>query len=92
MKEQLNQIKWGKVSVDMFDHIVINAFGEKHAFSDLCQILVKGQNSLIVKVFEDNFKDEILKAIAREDLDMSVSTEGKDIKVKLGTTKKEVLE
>ena len=46
----------------------------------------------MIKVFDEGVKDEVFKALAREELDMSVTTEGKDIKVKLGTTKKEVVE
>ncbi len=37
-------------------------------------------------------KDEIIKAIARSEFDANCTLEGKDIKVKLGSSKKEVIE
>ena len=74
----------------MFDHLEITAYGEKHPFSDLCQVIVKGTNLLLVRVFDDNAKEDVIKALQRaQDFDMNVTVEGKDLKVKLGTSKKE---
>lgn len=74
----------------MFDHLEITAYGEKHPFSDLCQVIVKGTNLLLVRVFDDAAKDDVIKALQRaQDFDMNVTVEGKDLKVKLGTSKKE---
>jgi len=41
----------------------INAYGEKHPFVDLCQTIVKGNNNLLVKIFDEGIKDEVLKAL-----------------------------
>lgn len=74
----------------MFDHLEITAYGEKHPFSDLCQVIVKGTNLLLVRVFDDAAKEDVIKALQRaQDFDMNVTVEGKDLKVKLGTSKKE---
>jgi ribosome recycling factor len=74
----------------MFDHLEITAYGEKHPFSDLCQVIVKGTNLLLVRVFDENAKEDVIKALQRaQDFDMNVTVEGKDLKVKLGTSKKE---
>ena len=44
---------------------------------------------MLVKIFDDTIKDEVLKALSRSELEMSVHMEGKDIKIKLGTSRKE---
>lgn len=86
----LKQIKSGRASPTMFDHLEITAYGEKHPFSDLCQVIVKGTNLLLVRVFDDAAKDDVIKALQRtQDFDLNVTVEGKDLKVKLGTSKKE---
>lgn len=82
-------MKSGRAGPNIFDHLEINVYNEKHPFSDLCQTIVKGNNMLHVKVFDEGAKDEVLKALTRSDFDLTCSVEGNDIKVKLGTSKKE---
>ena len=90
MDEALKEIKSGRASPNMFDHMEIVAYGEKHPFADLCQVIVKGINNLLVRVFDEAAKDDVIRALQRsQDYDMNVTVEGKDLKVKLGTSKKE---
>ena len=42
-----------------------------------------------VKVFDDSIKDEVIKTLTRSDMDIEISMEGKDIRVKMGLGKKE---
>jgi ribosome recycling factor len=63
LDEELKQIKSGRASPNMFDHLEITAYGEKHPFSDLCQVIVKGTNLLLVRVFDDNAKEDVIKAL-----------------------------
>ena len=45
---------------------------------------------MLVRVFDESCKDEVIKALQRAtDYDLNVTVEGKDLKVKLGTSKKE---
>ncbi len=88
----MKKVKTGRASPNIFDHLEITAYGEKHPFPDVCQTIVKGNNNLLVKVFDENVKDEVIKALQRSDLDLNCTMEGKDLKVKLGTTKKEILD
>ena len=44
---------------------------------------------MIIKVFDESVKDEVLKALQRSDFELSVQIDGKDIRVKLGTSRKE---
>eukprot|EP00347_Sterkiella_histriomuscorum_P009325 403341640 len=90
--EELKLVKSGRAAPDIFDHIEVIAYGEKHPFSDLCQTIVKGNNNLLVRIFDENVKEDVLKALARSDFDIQCTVEGKDIKVKLGTSKKEHLD
>ena len=76
----------------MFDNIKITAYGEKVDFRDLCQTIVKGNNLLLVKIFDEAVKTEVIKALENSDFDLSCTMEGKDIRVKLGTTKKEFID
>ena len=89
--EGLKQIRSGRPQPNMFDSVQVIAYGEKVPFSDLCQVIVKGANLLQVKIFDDAVKDDVIKALQRagEEFDMNATVEGKDLKVKLGTTKKE---
>ena len=61
----MKQIKSGRASPNMFDHLEITAYGEKHPFSDLCQVIVKGTNLLLVRVFDDAAKEDVIKALQR---------------------------
>lgn len=46
-----------------------------------------------MKVFDESVKEEVLKALQRSDFDLSsVAAEGKDIRVKLGTSRREHIE
>jgi ribosome recycling factor len=51
--------------------------------------MVQGSNQLIVKVFDESVQPEVLKALQRSDFDLNVQQEGKDIRIKLGTSRKE---
>ena len=89
----MKQIKSGRASPTMFDHLEITAYGEKHPFSDLCQVIVKGSSLLLVRVFDEAARDDVIKALQRvQDFDLNVTVEGKDLKVKLGTSKREHME
>jgi ribosome recycling factor len=85
----MRSIKSGRASNDIFDELEVNAYGEMHPFGDLTQTIVRGNQVLSVKVFDESVKDEVLKSLTRCDMDIEVSMEGKDIKVKMGLGKKE---
>ncbi len=90
MDAALKLIRSGRASPNIFDHLEIVAYGEKHPFTDMCQTIVKGTNNLMVRVFDENVKEDVIKALQRaQDFDLNVTVEGKDLKVKLGTSKKE---
>ena len=47
---------------------------------------------MLVKVFDETVKTDVIKALEKSEFDLSCTMEGKDIKVKLGTTKKEFID
>lgn len=47
---------------------------------------------MLVKVFDETVKTDVIKALENTEFDLSCTMEGKDIKVKLGTTKKEFID
>ena len=44
---------------------------------------------MLVKVFDESVKDEVLKALQRSEFELNLQMEGKDIRVKLGASRKE---
>lgn len=89
MIEKLKAIKSGRASNDIFDDLEVKAYGEIQRFGDLCQTVVRGQQVLTVKVFDESVKDDVLKSLNRVDMEIEVQMEGKDIRVKLGLGKKD---
>lgn len=63
LSQELSKIKSGRASPTMFDHLEITAYGEKHPFADLCQVIVKGTNLLLIRVFDDAAKEDVIKAL-----------------------------
>ena len=56
---------------------------------DLATTVVQGSSNLVLKVFDETIRDEVLKALQRSEFELSCQMEGKDIRVKLGTSRKE---
>ena len=73
----------------MFDDVEVKAYGETHLLRDLATASLQGTNTILLKVFDDSVRDEIMKSLTRVDMELSTSLEGKDIKIKLGTSRKE---
>lgn len=91
-KAELDKVKSGRAAPDIFDHVEVSAYGQKQAFSQVGQVIVKGSQTLLVKVFDEAVREEVVKALTRSEFDLTCTVEGKDVKVKLGASKKEVVE
>jgi ribosome recycling factor len=89
LEESLDSIKSGRASPTIFNELEVKAYGEMQMFGDIAMTVVQGNNNLMVKVFDESVKDEVLKSLQRSDFDLDVKMEGKDIRVKLGTSRKE---
>jgi ribosome recycling factor len=80
------------VSPTIFDDLQVKAYGEEYPFGDLATVQVQGSNTLLIKVFDEGCKEEVYKTLLRSEYELSATSEGPDIKVKLGTSKKEHIE
>ena len=89
MEEEFSAIKGSRASPDLFDDLQVKAYGEMQDFIDVAQTIVRGDQLLIIKVYDESVKDEVVKSLNRCDMDIEISMEGKDIRVKLGIAKKE---
>ena len=47
---------------------------------------------MLVKVFDESIRDEVIKSLNRSGMDIEIQMEGKDVRVKMGLGKKEHLE
>lgn len=63
LQQALDAIKSGRASPTIFNDIEVNAYGEKQLLGDLATTVVQGSNNLLVKVFDESVKDEVLKAL-----------------------------
>ncbi len=63
LEEALKEVRSGRASPNMFDHLEVVAYGEKHPFADLCQVIVKGTNNLLVRVFDENAKEDVIRTL-----------------------------
>ena len=92
LQESLDDIKSGRASPTIFNDLEVKAYGDMCPLGDLATTVVQGNNNLLLKVFDESVKDEVLKALQRSDFEISAQMEGKDIRVKLGTSRKEHIE
>uniref|UniRef100_A0A7S3MJH8 Ribosome recycling factor domain-containing protein n=1 Tax=Favella ehrenbergii TaxID=182087 RepID=A0A7S3MJH8_9SPIT len=92
LNESLASIKSGRASPTIFNDVMCRAYGEEYPLGDLATTVVQGSNSLLIKVFDESVKEEVLKGLQRCDFELSCQMEGKDIRVKLGTSRKEHIE
>ena len=50
--------------------MIVNAYGDSYPFSEIAQTIVKGSNVLLIKVFDDSVKEEVMKSLARSEMDL----------------------
>jgi ribosome recycling factor len=92
LKSQLAAIKSGKASSSMLDNIQVNAYGDKFPLKELAQIIIRGENSIAVQLYDTALVDVTAKAISTSSEDLQCSIETKVINVKLSTSKKDMTE
>ena len=72
LEDRLGEIKSGRASPTIFNDIEVKAYGEMTPMQDIASVSVQGTSNLIVKVFDESIKDEVVKALQKSDFDMSV--------------------
>ena len=71
-EDNLKKIKSGRASNDIFDELEVKAYGEMTRLGDLCQTIVRGNQLLTVKVFDESVKEEVVKSLNRSTFDIEV--------------------
>lgn len=92
LNDQLASIKSGRASPTIFNDVMVRAYGEEYPLGDLATTVVQGNNNLLIKIFDESVREDVLKSLQRSDFELAVQMEGKDIRVKLGTSRKEHIE
>lgn len=89
LQDALKELKKYRASPNMFDEVQVQAYGSKHDLSELGQTIVRGENNLLVSVYDDTVKEAVMKAIMIYDPELECSVEGKYISVKMAKTRAE---
>ena len=51
--------------------MLVKAYGEEYPLGELATTVVQGASNLVIKVFDESVKEEVLKALQRSDFEMS---------------------
>ena len=51
---------------------MVRAYGEEYPLGDLATTVVQGSNNLLVKVFDESVKEDVLKGLQRSDFELSL--------------------
>mmetsp|Transcript_25436 Transcript_25436/g.22599 ORF Transcript_25436/g.22599 Transcript_25436/m.22599 type:complete len:179 (+) Transcript_25436:248-784(+) len=89
LEEKLDELKSYRASPNMFDSVPVSAYGDVYELSELGQCIVRGENNLLISVYDDTVKDAVMKALMVHDSELECSMEGKYISVKMGMTRSE---
>ena len=88
-EEDLTQLKGYRATPNMFDEVQIHAYGDIYDLSELGQTIVRGENNLLISVYDDQLKEAVMKSMIVHDPELEGSIEGKYISVKMGMTRSE---
>ncbi len=77
--KDLQEIRSGRATQRMFDDLQVSAYGEKYPFADLCQVMVRGNNVVLVNVYDEAVRENVMKTINNSGIDLACTLEGKNI-------------
>ena len=93
MVESMNKIQGGRTNPRMFDDVEVQAYNDIFPLSELAQVMVRGENNLLVQLYDQSLTEATIKAISTQDqIPVSCNAEGKMISIKITSSKKELLE
>ncbi|CAI2377497.1 unnamed protein product [Moneuplotes crassus] len=85
----LKTLKSYRASPNMFDDVSVPAYGDAYNLSELAQTIVRGENNLLISVYDESLKESVMKAIIMSDSELECTIEGKYVSVKMGMTRSE---
>ncbi|GMH43389.1 hypothetical protein BSKO_11311 [Bryopsis sp. KO-2023] len=89
---ELSNVRAGRASPGMLDHISVIAYGEKTPMKAVGTVIVKDPQLLGVSVFDPDTVDAVVKAIRESPLNLNPSAEGTEILVPIPKPTKEGLQ
>jgi ribosome recycling factor len=89
MTEDFNKIRAGKATTDMFNHILIEAYGAKVPMSEAGQVTLKTPTQAAISVFDPDLVSLVANAIRDSGMSLNPSIEGTSILVTIPKPSKE---
>ena len=51
---------------------MVRAYGEEYPLGDLATTVVQGNNNLLIKIFDESVREDVLKSLQRSDFELAV--------------------
>lgn len=81
LKTELAGLRTGRASPALVENLLVESYGSKMPLNQLAGISVPDSKSILIQPWDKSLVQEIEKAIARSNLDLSVSVEGTSIRL-----------
>lgn len=89
LKEELKQIRTGRASSSLIEHILVNAYGVKTPIVQLATITTPDPKSIVVDPWDKNILKEIEKAIIEANIGLNPANEGKIVRIAISSLTEE---
>jgi ribosome recycling factor len=86
---ELGKLRPGRAEASMFDHIQVEAYGERMPLPGVGQAVLKGPRLLVVTPFDPSLAPSIKAALESAGLSLNAEIEGNSVKVPIVKTTKE---
>eukprot|EP00475_Leptophrys_vorax_P000076 TRINITY_DN10048_c0_g1_i1.p1 TRINITY_DN10048_c0_g1~~TRINITY_DN10048_c0_g1_i1.p1 ORF type:complete len:292 (-),score=87.67 TRINITY_DN10048_c0_g1_i1:92-967(-) len=80
-KRSVAKMQLGSVSADMFDHIMVKAYGDDMPFQSVAQTLVRSGNSVVVNVHDSSLLKSVATAISDHNKELSPDSDGRKLTI-----------
>lgn len=92
LTEEFSKLRAGKPSVDMLNHIYVQAYGSKIALTAAGQVSLKTSNKISISAFDPLLVPKIVEAIRDGGMNLNPSIEGTSVLVTIPKPSKETRE
>lgn len=80
-KDEISTLRTGKASKDMFDNIMVEAYGSSMPVSNLASLVFEGAISVSAKVFDKSISPKVVQALTDALQGASVTDQGEVIRI-----------
>lgn len=91
LQHELANIRTGRATPGMLDHLKVDAYGEKMPLKALASVTVRDAQLLVVTLFDAGLIDKVISCIEKSPLQLNPRKEGNDIFVPIPTPTGEML-